>query len=149
MKTVLRFVLIVAAFTLAVPAQGEAANWRTALKNAQRNAATALEGAFNRIAATPKQRTQIRQILARSAVQAWALRGDALGLQDQIAAVVLAAEPNEAELDRLESETVELVGRGTHLTRVAVVQAAAVLTAKQRAELLTMWRRWVRQAAGS
>lgn len=129
---------------------GEAApRWRVALQNAQGSATAAVTRAFDHIEATPKQRAEIRRILAGSATGVLALRTDALRLQDQIAAALLAPEPDDAELDELEKKAIVLIGRSAHLARAGLTDAAAVLSVEQRAELLTLWRRWVRQVAGT
>ena len=119
MKTVLRSLIVVGVLALTtLAARSEAApRWRAVLHNAQRNVAAGLERALDRVEATSKQRTQIRQILARSAMDLWGLRAEAVRLQDQIAAAVLADEPDGAELDRLERTGIKRITRGARGAR--------------------------------
>ncbi len=147
MKQLLLIPVLVALTCPARPC--EAAGWRKTVAAAQRRAAVALETALNAVDATPKQRTAIRRILARTATEGWTLRGEAFALQDAFAAAVLSPEPDSGELDDLEARGVALIARGVHLARSGVAESAAVLTPEQRLELLALWRRWLRRAAGT
>ncbi|MFC1609944.1 hypothetical protein ACFL6C_03215 [Myxococcota bacterium] len=114
--------------------------YRNAVQALQRNVRTGVERALKRVGTTQKQRAQIRTILARKAGAAQVLAAEAVRLQHRVAAALLAEEPDEAQLERLQTEGIELVARAATEARTGLLEAVRVMTPAQRSQLLQMWQ---------